>query len=81
MLTASTNIMQEEWVQRWLDKLTPKQQALVIEIFKDANKYRKPTQAAVAQAEAVVTKSHQIAVTSTLMPTRSNPSTLLHSVG
>jgi hypothetical protein len=56
MLTASTNIMQEEWVQRWLDKLTPKQQALVIEVFKDVNKHRQPTQAAIAQAEAAVTK-------------------------
>lgn len=81
MLTASTNIMQEEWVQCWLDKLTPKQQALVTEILKDANKYRKPSPAAVAQAEAVVTNSHKTVVTSTFMPTRSHSSTLVHSVG
>ncbi len=61
MLTASTKIMQEEWVQRWLDKLTPKQQALVTEVLEDVNKYRKPTQAAVAQAEAAVTNSTQLA--------------------
>lgn len=59
MLTASTQILQEEWVQRWLDKLTPKQQLLVTEVLKDVNKYRKPTQAAVAQAEAAVANSNQ----------------------
>jgi hypothetical protein len=61
MLTASTKIMQEDWVQRWLDKLTPKQQALVTEVLQDVNKYRKPTPTAVAQAEAAVTNSTQLA--------------------
>lgn len=51
--------MQEEWVKRWLDKLTPKQQLLVTEVLKDVNKYRKPTLAAVAQAEAAVANSNQ----------------------
>ena len=37
MLTASNKIMQEEWVQRWLDKLTPKQKALVTEVLEDCN--------------------------------------------
>ncbi len=55
MLTASKNILQEEWVQRWLDKLTPKQQALVIEVLKDGNKSRQPTSAAVQEADAIVT--------------------------
>ncbi|HAA33488.1 MAG TPA: hypothetical protein DCE56_44420 [Cyanobacteria bacterium UBA8553] len=62
MLTASTNLMQEEWVQRWLHKLTPKQKALVIEVLEDSNKYRKPTQAAVAQAYALVTASDQVGI-------------------
>ncbi|MBD0346644.1 MAG: hypothetical protein ICV63_17830 [Coleofasciculus sp. Co-bin14] len=53
--------MQEEWVQRWLDKLTPKQQALVTEVLQDVNKYRKRTPSAVAQAEAAVTNSTQLA--------------------
>ena len=54
MLTASNQILQEEWVQRWLDKLTPKQQALVIEVLKDGNKHRKTSLAAVQEANAVV---------------------------
>ena len=57
MLTASTNLMQEEWVQRWLHKLTPKQKALVIEVLEDSIKYRKPTQSAVAQADILATAS------------------------
>jgi hypothetical protein len=61
MLTASKNIMQEEWVQRWLAKLTPKQKELVIEVLEDFNKHRKPTEAAVFQAEAVVRNSHPTA--------------------
>ncbi|HEY9634311.1 MAG TPA: hypothetical protein V6D14_12930 [Coleofasciculaceae cyanobacterium] len=65
MLTASTNLLEEKWVQRWLDKLTPKQQALVIEVLEDVKKYRKPTQAAFAQAEAAVANSHPIAVIAT----------------
>ena len=60
MLTASTNLMQEEWVQHWLHKLTPKQKALVIEVLKDSNKYRKPTQAAVAQADTLATASDRV---------------------
>ena len=63
MLTASKNILQEEWVQRWLDKLTPKQQALVIEVLKDTNKFRKPTPAAMQEADAIVTYSNQNAAT------------------
>lgn len=59
MLTASTNLMQEEWVKRWLHKLTPKQKALVIEVLEDSTKYRKPTQAAVAQADALATASNR----------------------
>lgn len=42
MLTASKNLLQEDWVQCWLDKLTPKQKTLVIEVLEDFNKYRKP---------------------------------------
>ncbi|HEY9668184.1 MAG TPA: hypothetical protein V6C91_15340 [Coleofasciculaceae cyanobacterium] len=58
MLTASTNILlQEEWVQRWLDKLTPKQKALVVEVLEDGTQRRKPTQAAADWAAAVVTDS------------------------
>jgi len=57
MLTASNNILQEEWVQRWLDKLTPKQQALVIEVLKDSNRRGKTTLAAVQEANAVVANS------------------------
>ena len=55
MLTASKNILQEEWVQCWLDKLTPKQKALVIDVLKDGNKRRAPTQAAMQEANAAVT--------------------------
>lgn len=55
MLTASKNILQEEWVQCWLDKLTPKQKTLVIEVLKDGHQRRIPTQAAVQEANAVVT--------------------------
>ncbi len=58
MLIASDNIMKEEWVQRWLTKLTPKQKALVIEVLEDGNKRRKPTQAAIQAAEIVVTNSN-----------------------
>lgn len=60
MLTASTNIMQEEWVQRWLEKLTPKQQALVIEILEDFKKPQNLTPAAIAQANAFTTGSDPI---------------------
>lgn len=56
MLTASKNILQEEWVQQWLDKLTPKQKSLVIEVLEDDNKRQKPTQAAIAQVDAVLTQ-------------------------
>ncbi|MBW4545700.1 MAG: hypothetical protein KME25_14810 [Symplocastrum torsivum CPER-KK1] len=55
MLTASNNIMQEEWVKRWLDRLTPKQKTLVIEILEDSSKHRTPTPAAISLADAVVT--------------------------
>lgn len=54
MLTASKNILQEEWVQCWLDKLTPKQKTLVIEVLKDGHQRRTPTQGAVQEANAVV---------------------------
>ncbi len=64
MLTTSDNIMQEEWVQRWLDKLTPKQQALVTEVLEDGNKRRQPTQAARWAAETVVNRRHPKAVAS-----------------
>jgi hypothetical protein len=64
MLTDSNNIMQEEWVQRWLDKLTPKQKALVIDVLKDFKKKRKPTQAAVSLADAVATDFDSTAATS-----------------
>lgn len=63
MLTASKNILQEEWVQRWLDKLTPKQQALVIEVLKDGNKRRNPTPAAMQEADAVLANSKAKAAT------------------
>ncbi len=56
MLTASKNILQEEWVQQWLNKLTPKQKSLVIEVLEDDNKPQKPTQAAIAQVDAVLTQ-------------------------
>jgi hypothetical protein len=72
MLTTSNNIMQQEWVQRWLDKLTPKQQALVTEVLEDVNKHRKPSQAAVSLAYAVATDSDPTAATSTFTVTRSN---------
>jgi hypothetical protein len=49
--------MQEEWVQRWLDKLTPKQQALVTEVLEDFNKPRKFTRSAVSQANAALGRS------------------------
>lgn len=63
MLTASTNILQEEWVQRWLDKLTPKQQALVITVLKDSNKHRNYTPSALKEANAVIASSDpQVAV-------------------
>jgi hypothetical protein len=68
MLTASINVKQEEWVQRWLDKLTPKQQALVIEVLEDVDKYKRPTQAAVAQAKAVVTHQKTWLETQRLLP-------------
>ncbi len=64
MLTASNNIMQEEWVQRWLDKLTPKQKALVIDVLKDFKKKQKPTQADVSLADAVATDFDSTAATS-----------------
>jgi hypothetical protein len=57
MLTASTNLMQEEWVQRWLHKLTPKQKALVTEVLEDCHKYRNPSQAAVEQADTLAAAS------------------------
>jgi hypothetical protein len=69
MVTASTNIMQEEWVQRWLDKLTPKQQALVIEVLKDFKSHRKPSPAAIAQAESAVTNSDRKVAASTFPAT------------
>ena len=55
MLTASNDIMQEEWVKQWLDRLTPKQKALVIEVLEDSSKHRTPTPAAISLADAVVT--------------------------
>lgn len=64
MLTTSDKIMQEEWVQRWLDKLTPKQQALVTEVLEEGNKRRQPTQAARQAAETVVNQRHPKAVAS-----------------
>jgi ATP/ADP translocase len=73
MLTASTNIMQEEWVQRWLDKLTPKQQALVIEVLENANKPRQFTKAAVSQANAVMANSHYTTEISVFKATGSSP--------
>lgn len=54
MLIASENIMQEEWVLRWLDKLTPQQKTLVAEVLTDSNKPRNPTPAAVAEADAAI---------------------------
>ena len=64
MLTTSDNIMQEEWVQRWLDKLTPKQQALVTQVLEDGNKCRQPTQAARRAAETVVNQHRPKAIAS-----------------
>jgi len=55
MLTASNNIMQEEWVKHWLDRLTPKQQTLVKEVLEESSKHRTPTAAAISLADAVVT--------------------------
>ncbi|NEQ21093.1 MAG: hypothetical protein F6K28_18075 [Microcoleus sp. SIO2G3] len=55
MLTTSNNIMQEDWVKRWLDRLTPKQKTLVIEVLEDSSKHRTPTAAAISLADAVVT--------------------------
>ncbi len=55
MLTASKNILHEEWVQCWLDKLTPKQKALVIDVLKEGSKRQIPTQAAMQEANAAVT--------------------------
>ncbi len=55
MLTDSNNIMQEEWVKRWLDRLTPKQKTLVIEVLEDSSKHRTPTAAAISLADAIVT--------------------------
>lgn len=63
MLTGSKNIMQEEWVQRWLHRLTPKQKVLVIEILENSTKHRKPTQAAISLADVVVTNPERTAVT------------------
>jgi hypothetical protein len=79
MLTASNNIMQEEWVQRWLDKLTPKQKALVTEVLEDCNKHRKPTQAAVALADAIRTDFGSTAATSTFTATRTILSGIVRS--
>ena len=61
MLTGSKNIMQEEWVQRWLDRLTPKQKVLVIEVLENSSKHRKPTQAAILIADVVVTNPERTA--------------------
>ncbi|AFZ18940.1 hypothetical protein [Allocoleopsis franciscana] len=69
MLTASNNILQEEWVQCWLDKLTPTQKTLVIEVLKNGNQRRTPTQAAVQEANAVVTHGDPKATTS-LFPSK-----------
>lgn len=55
MLTDSNNIMQEEWVKRWLDRLTPKQKTLVKEVLEESSKHRTPTAAAISLADAVVT--------------------------
>jgi hypothetical protein len=64
MLTASKNILQEEWVQCWLDKLTPKQQALVIEVLKDGNKpqKQKPIQATVQEVDTLLNLAHPTVV-------------------
>ncbi|HEY9604746.1 MAG TPA: hypothetical protein V6C85_24290 [Allocoleopsis sp.] len=77
MLTASNTIMQEEWVQRWLEKLTPKQQALVIEIFGDDKKPQNLTPAAIAQANAVTTPSDPIVARCSFTAVRSNLSGLM----
>jgi hypothetical protein len=79
MLIASNNIIQEEWVQRWLDKLTPKQQALVIEILEDFKKPQNPSPAAIAQANAVTTSSEPTVATSSFTAVRSNLSGLVRS--
>ncbi|HEY9835056.1 MAG TPA: hypothetical protein V6D26_31180 [Stenomitos sp.] len=70
MLTASQNILQEEWVKCWLDKLTPKQKTLVIEVLKDGHQRRTPTQAAVQEANAVVTHCDSKATTSLFLSQR-----------
>ena len=80
MLTASKNILQEEWVQCWLDKLTPKQKTLVIEVLKDGHQHRTPTQAALQEAHAVVTHCDSKATTSRFLSQRSNLSEPLSSV-
>ncbi|HEY9727456.1 MAG TPA: hypothetical protein V6D50_13490 [Chroococcales cyanobacterium] len=79
MLTDSNNIMQEEWVQRWLEKLTPKQQALVVEILGDLKKPQNLTPAAIAQANAVTTNSDPIVARSSFTAVRSNLSGLMRS--
>lgn len=79
MLTASNTIMQEEWVQRWLEKLTPKQQALVIEILEDLKKPRNLNPAAIAQANAVTTGSDPTVARSSFTAVRSNLSGLMYS--
>jgi hypothetical protein len=79
MLTASNNIMQEEWVQRWLGKLTPKQQALVIEILEDFKKPQNLTPAAIAQANAVTTGADPTVACSSFTAVRSNLSGLMYS--
>lgn len=80
MLTASKNILQEEWVQSWLDKLSPKQKTLVIEVLKDGNQRRSPTQAARQEANAVVTHCDPKATTSLFPSKPSNLSDPLSSV-
>ena len=63
MLTSSNNVIQEELVQRWLDKLTPKQKSLVTEVLENPHKHRKPTQAAISLADLVATNSARTAAT------------------
>ncbi len=81
MLTASNNLINEDWVQCWLDKLTPKQKALVTEVLEDSNKPRKPTQAAFAQANAALGNSNLSTAAFTYSATQSNFSTLVQSAG
>lgn len=66
MLTASENIMQEEWVQRWFDKLTPKQRALVTEVLTDSSKYRKAPRSAPTRTEMRAMISESTATNSRL---------------